>query len=397
MERCPPEICHKIFSFACKDDGHTGRSLSLVSRYIHEASKLSRYHSVVLEGVDHIQTFANVLKDTPPQFRRVQHLFISYRGPAPALVESDSGVSRTKVFGVLTSSNRDIAANRNTGPSLVDNETTEQRGRSARAIMSTNVILQGIVSVLDLMADSLQTLTIVTVNLRPFALTPVPLPMLTELTLYGIHDPAAWKLDLHRVPSLRRLHIQGICFGDAIQPLVELTPNLTHLRMSGLEHAVSISRSIGAALAVFQSQDEVRERDVADASNPQSTRPVRRVLVQPRPPRRFGCGFAYGQYASAMTEIERAASNDPERRVMVLKPQVSTLIGDELVKEAKGFWLDRVQGGEGCWREDAPLPIPRDDTNLGRTRVLPRKFNSFCECSSVTSGCPGSNLFIPQL
>ncbi|KIM89284.1 hypothetical protein PILCRDRAFT_61514, partial [Piloderma croceum F 1598] len=76
MESSPPEICHKIFTEACLDDGSTARSLSLVSKYIHEASNPTRFQNIALRGYKQITAFAGILERTPPHLRRVCHLFI---------------------------------------------------------------------------------------------------------------------------------------------------------------------------------------------------------------------------------------------------------------------------------------------------------------------------------
>jgi hypothetical protein len=75
MDQAPPEICGKIFLFACRDNGYTGRS-SLVSKYIHETSKPVQLQSISLRGHDQMLGFAALLKRTPPHLRRVRNLLI---------------------------------------------------------------------------------------------------------------------------------------------------------------------------------------------------------------------------------------------------------------------------------------------------------------------------------
>jgi len=50
MERCPTEIWNHIFSDACIDNGITGRSLSLVSKYVQETSKSVKLQSLSVHG-----------------------------------------------------------------------------------------------------------------------------------------------------------------------------------------------------------------------------------------------------------------------------------------------------------------------------------------------------------
>ncbi|TBU63281.1 hypothetical protein BD310DRAFT_809396, partial [Dichomitus squalens] len=46
IHHLPLELLENIFSYACTDGGHTGRSLSLVSRYFLDVVRPIRYGSV---------------------------------------------------------------------------------------------------------------------------------------------------------------------------------------------------------------------------------------------------------------------------------------------------------------------------------------------------------------
>ncbi|KAF7363646.1 hypothetical protein MSAN_01021800 [Mycena sanguinolenta] len=76
LDKFPPEMCAHIFEFACRDPGCTGRSLSLVSRYIHQASELARYMNIVLVGRAQIFAFAQFVEHTDIQLK-TRHLFIN--------------------------------------------------------------------------------------------------------------------------------------------------------------------------------------------------------------------------------------------------------------------------------------------------------------------------------
>lgn len=76
MDHLPPEICHHIYSKACTDGGKTGRSLALVSKYIHETSKAYRLQSVSLRGADHARDFALSLDCTPYRERLIVELSV---------------------------------------------------------------------------------------------------------------------------------------------------------------------------------------------------------------------------------------------------------------------------------------------------------------------------------
>ena len=76
MNRCPTELCTYIFSYACVDNGTMGRSLSLVSRYVNEASKPARLQSIFVCG-NELQPFLLMLDNLAPDVKRVRHLFLS--------------------------------------------------------------------------------------------------------------------------------------------------------------------------------------------------------------------------------------------------------------------------------------------------------------------------------
>jgi hypothetical protein len=76
VENCPAEIWSRIFSEACMDDGSTGRSLSLVSKYIRDTSKPYKYQCLFVEERQ-LRLLVSTLKMIPLEFRRVRHLFLS--------------------------------------------------------------------------------------------------------------------------------------------------------------------------------------------------------------------------------------------------------------------------------------------------------------------------------
>src|ERR1700733_11059411 len=99
IKNCPTEIWARIFSLACIDDGFTGRSLSLVSRYIMEASKFYKYQCLAVK--DHqLRPLALVFKKLSADARRVRCLFLSQ-----ASWESGFGARHKGAF-FLTDKNR---------------------------------------------------------------------------------------------------------------------------------------------------------------------------------------------------------------------------------------------------------------------------------------------------
>ncbi|TFK72738.1 hypothetical protein BDN72DRAFT_762880, partial [Pluteus cervinus] len=73
----PIEVWDEISFYACLDNGYTGRSLSMVSKAIRAASAPYKLQSISLKRAKYIFPFAQLLKDTPAQLRRVRHLSLS--------------------------------------------------------------------------------------------------------------------------------------------------------------------------------------------------------------------------------------------------------------------------------------------------------------------------------
>lgn len=76
MQRCPPEIWMKICALSCTDDGVTGRSLSLVSRFFHQISHPFKYQALVLSRSKQVIALNDLLLRLPPGTARIRNLFI---------------------------------------------------------------------------------------------------------------------------------------------------------------------------------------------------------------------------------------------------------------------------------------------------------------------------------
>lgn len=85
----PLEIWSRVFSYACSDDGRTGRSLSRVSLYFYNASKIAKLQSLAIVGQCQIKGCAVMLGNTPPRFCRVYNLFISTYTPSESELEAE--------------------------------------------------------------------------------------------------------------------------------------------------------------------------------------------------------------------------------------------------------------------------------------------------------------------
>lgn len=77
----PSELWHRIFGICCMDGGFTGRSLSLVSKRIHELSKRVKYHSIAIRGAWQAVQFMQLLEARSFEPQPVCHLFITDEYP----------------------------------------------------------------------------------------------------------------------------------------------------------------------------------------------------------------------------------------------------------------------------------------------------------------------------
>ncbi|KDQ60323.1 hypothetical protein JAAARDRAFT_56231 [Jaapia argillacea MUCL 33604] len=313
MEQCPPEIWLRIFNQACIDGGRTGASLSSVSRDFNRVSAEVRYQSVALHGLSRMRAFAATLESTPHALRRVRHLYISYRDPPPIEAEG-KGIGSPQSL-----------------------QLQESQRRTDEAWQCVDGINELLTRVLTVVSETLKTLTLVVIDCRSFPLSPVPLPNLVELTLYGAHDVYFWEL-----------HLEGYVCQESVPTMVDLTPNLTHLRLSKLEQAFFLPSIIQTVVAKLHARKMTQSCHASMSSSSTTTLVPQQILIQPRPPLRWGCGNAAGRHGRVMAELMTAVRNDTHRMTVLLDSQPDPC-GDELDQDAKDFWLDRIIGGPGCW------------------------------------------------
>jgi hypothetical protein len=314
MESSPPEICHKIFTEACLDDGSTARSLSLVSKYIHEASNPTRFQNIALRGYKQITAFADILERTPPHLRRVCHLFISTRGPASTDLSGASAMMRVP-----------WRENDLYGRNIFEQERFQQEKSISAAIDR----------ILLLIAPTVETLALSFTYEWRSVLLPLSLPNLTELTIRGSYfAPETKDAPLVLFPSLRYLHIgerQQLSAG-LMQYISKAAPSLTHVCFTGCRSAdnlVTISSTVTSILI---------------------------KLCSPR--KRSGCAASYFRGLEHIRQFGRRILEQSDGRIMIL----TTTEREGEVKVLQQ-WLERANGGQGCWTEDGQTePIQDDDT-----------------------------------
>ena len=224
MDNCPNEILGLVFKEACTDDGLTGRSLALVSKHIHHASRRYAFQSITLYGLHQLSAFASLLDKADLEDRGIRHLYLTDRRRVwmECLPGQDVGREQRPRERVT----EDLHVNG--GPS---------RQYSSSAILR----------IFEAVSPTLQTLTLLLFDRyhEPLLSDTVFFPNLRELTIHGS--------DIQHIPqclSLRRLHvIQDPSFERSIaQSVSHLAPLLTHLRISRLLPGTTVPNTLAHEL-----------------------------------------------------------------------------------------------------------------------------------------------------
>ncbi|EPQ53780.1 hypothetical protein GLOTRDRAFT_131111 [Gloeophyllum trabeum ATCC 11539] len=215
MVEFPVEIWEPIFSLACTDDGRTGCSLSLVSKFIHKVSAPLRYQSVLLEGITQMSSFLRVMKGNPESTPKVECLLLCDRSPDLCHVDKESC-----------------------------SDTPQALSQAWRAVLH---------ELLPVVSHYLRTLTVFTHARRDFLLPDVSLPMLEELIIHGdcedrVTHQTLGSPPIPLLPSLLRLHVEGRTHhpgfngvADMLLSLSHSAPSLAHLTIWALMFSLAKS------------------------------------------------------------------------------------------------------------------------------------------------------------
>ena len=189
LARLPTEIVACIASFACTDGGPTASALSLVCRFLSEASSPYRYQSVYLSGARARDRLRDVIVQISVERRRVRDLFIC------------------------------------------DEETSANN--------DGNRLLNAFAKLLPLAAPSIQTITcIVSGIVEPQFLENIlmhPLPSLTRLTLHLVITGRPAQINARHLHMPKLQHISCSYFlrwDDVLATLLMALPGLTRLDLA---------------------------------------------------------------------------------------------------------------------------------------------------------------------
>ncbi|TFK39980.1 hypothetical protein BDQ12DRAFT_520170 [Crucibulum laeve] len=307
MDLFPPEICLQIFSEACmRDDGQTGRSLSLVSRSVNELSREFKLQSVAVEGLLQILTFSKLLENTPERFRRVRHLFIS---SMPQMEQPEASSKAT--------------------PMPINQQVGEERHYDG--------VCEAFHQILSLTAPTLKTFYLVSSIPRTTSLLPVSLPQLVELTIHGPFPAFTYgESKVARFHALKRIRFIGFTDYpvDLFQDIAEQAPSTTHLSFFVAQPSRHLHHDLASALSIPRQRTLLTQDFVSPGILPAT---IQHVYVQPgsKPSSLLtpSQGKWFGTIQSmAMKGISTLAKRDS--RLACIPP------GDEfLYSEAKSRWL----------------------------------------------------------
>lgn len=357
MDKVPTEICTRIFSFACLDSGYTGRSLSLVSRFVHNASLPVKLQSISLHGRRQITAFATLLKQTPYFHRHVRYLYISDQDPLILSTESPpSDRDSTVPNGESSTSRRESWQSTSSGKSsaqTIARSRAERKEQQERENMLGGQIADVLVEMLRIVGDDVEWMELAFGMEVMFNLDlkrSLSFPMLEELTIhndfaledaYGGIGP-----NFSSCPQLRRLHLakcsQTFC-GDMLDRVGRLAPALTYLRFSDCHEYFGLDD-----LAIELGIPADAARGTTGCGGKRLPSGLKNVLVSPSLPKAHQKrGGLAGQYYNAFL-VSLAELSHMDERFVYAKAEdiVPQTTGD-------GKWLSRLDGGEGCWNLDS--------------------------------------------
>ncbi|THH21081.1 hypothetical protein EW146_g417 [Bondarzewia mesenterica] len=279
----PVEVWCAIFAFACTDEGTTGCSLALVSRWTRQLSAHVRLQSLAAKDAKQLSRLADMLERTPREHRRTRFLTLS----DSSVVYYVNGKIVQRLVGMDTYCSP-----------LEARTVAEDVTRILATISSTLQILS-----MDLSHSAC----------FPYTLVPVHLPVLQELAVKGKRSLPTTSAPFHPLPSLKRLHIHLTgCFSFGVEDwalledLPSIAPSLQYLHASGLvwsggfpkylRRTVYSTNSVRAAL--------FNKLRIAIALTPPKNVVMNDSLVK-------------AQYLATVEELEEMAKQDSEERMML--------------------------------------------------------------------------------
>jgi hypothetical protein len=188
LDLIPPEVLAVICSYACTDDGTTGRSLSLVCRYLRNVSEHVRYQSVAVLGMFQITSLTDILLERAAHGSKdvVRSMFLSAFDRAGRLPWSKYFSGKVPRYGGY-----DI-----------------RRMTMSIALVEQRRAAATISRLLALIAGDVRTLAVLGIELE-IAHIGRPFPYLKELIVTSLQPPLVRTNQADPLlPSLQRIQVQ---------------------------------------------------------------------------------------------------------------------------------------------------------------------------------------------
>lgn len=276
-----------------------GCALSETCRYFRDAVLPVQTYSVALLGRTKTVAFHGLLKARPPESCRVQHLFLSQGA-------EKEKVSQDVLEGVL----------RYVGPTLRTLTTLLPQDFLTRASILCN-----------------------------------PLPRLEELTLHGsfldlpvAKDGATMQ---ESFPSLKYLHFLSAC--NTVLLFIPRAPRLSHLRLSGI-HGISSALS-SCLMHALDDSVPLPAEGIPEFSS------LERIIIVPdvRVIR-----IAQSQHQVRQDEMRQLKTRDKLNKLTLVESshheQLDWPPSHDSKQAERRHWVERMQGGAGCWALAEKLP-----------------------------------------
>ncbi|KAH9852765.1 hypothetical protein C2E23DRAFT_859750 [Lenzites betulinus] len=354
MDRLAVELLNHIFFYACTDGGQTGCSLALVSKRIRAISRPARFYSVALFSSpakieQFLQAYHQERARSLDMLPRVRHLWLSYD-------ENGSGDS-----GMPTNAPPALAAKHPTSRAeflaLLQRRTQHWRSAQVNLDEQYNRVIPMLIREV---APDLHSLALNQSRWRSTTVVRCFFPRLRELTCiggdpsflpFGAVDPDGRCAPLY--PSLQRLHhiLTPTCKVVNFINWGRHAPALTHLRVSRLDFSP-------------RSTLETLEHVISDASSNEFFHRLQRVIILPHPPPPPGSAESAVLCYVQFTHYLRALPERVKAQLTVLPPMIKARphqgvdAPKECIVNLRRLWVERIQGGPGCWATGPPVPSP---------------------------------------
>ncbi|KAH9854830.1 hypothetical protein C2E23DRAFT_40066 [Lenzites betulinus] len=344
MDSLPLETLEHIFELACVDGGYTGCSLSLTSRAIRVASRTARYHSVALPvAIDDTPSDLTLFLPVYQEHYQKQH------GDRPRI--------------------RHLHVHLTADPF---NQLTVVSDNSLRNLRTLFQAVAGDIHTLSI--HVVRQLPVEHPNELSMGIINHPFPSLRELTILGVRSPkilvaAPDGMGQPMFPALERFHMIDLVHrnvGEAETPpsqdfdeWMAHVPRATHLRISNLYwDSLNVVEQLAASMGYnmhepdLENRPRVRGRGAVGPWQPLRHPHLRFIAIQPcRPPSRRDPNVYVPQLYSLFVQqiqILRAFPREPGLQ-MVMVPAATTGSAIRLAELARKQFVDRIEGGPGCW------------------------------------------------